>query len=160
MDLFFKTITIFFAAICLCSCKSPNQNTDNYNLPAVYISCNPSMSLGCQSQNEGKDFYVGLTSNLSADCEQVLYSILPAQIALSFDFHSKSKTTFNGEMEGAILKWYDAQSQISILMENKNYIGCSFIDINSNGQLDPSEPYSQLTITPQNNFPTFVDWKN
>jgi hypothetical protein len=143
------------------ACSSSNPGTDSFNLPPVFISCNSVATLGCQVQNTGKDFYVGLSSNLNTDCELELYSLISKeQFPLAFDFHSNSKTTFSGEMEGSILQWYDVQNQPTFYMQNKNYVGCAFIDINSNGKIDPTEPYSQLLLTPDNNFPTFVDWKN
>lgn len=140
------------------ACTQGPPSDDAFNLPPLYISCNPGKTFGCQTTNIGKTFYVGLTTDTSVDCEMELFNVVLGQFHLYFDFNGKSTTTFSGEMEGAILQWYDMQKRKSYYMQNKNYKACAFIDLNDNGIIDPLEPFGSLIFTPADNFPTIIDW--
>ncbi|MCB0391519.1 MAG: hypothetical protein KDD58_09515 [Bdellovibrionales bacterium] len=154
----FYIFATLFIAWFLISCSGENDPNYEIRIPPVAISCHQASSVDCVSGSSGKIVYVGLLSDTTLDCETELLKARSNVFYLFFDFSGSAATNFSGELEAEIIDWRDTENQEAFYMKNTSYRACAFLDMDNDGELDPTETIGELTFSATDDQPTIIDW--
>lgn len=142
-----------------CSGGSSSGNSQFQYLPDIDIECYLAQTSDCSSSNQGKSFFIGLTSNTNVNCESYLsQSLSQTMLRQSFDFSGTGTTYYSTFLSGTVTSWVNSNNVTVLTMQSTTYKACAFIDIDGNGLFGNTEPVGELSLSPSNNNPQITDW--
>lgn len=154
-----KTSLFILMSISLSGCSDSAIPVSSPS-PFVDFECNAAQSNYCTSLGHNKKVYMGMTQDLSFDCEQELLLMDSELFVPSFDYSGSTLANFNGSfLDGIVTDWINSSSGRALTMPQADHMVCAFLDYNDNGQLDFNEPLATAVINPGEDFFALSQWQ-
>lgn len=151
----FLIVSFFLITSCI---ESGGSGTGSDFIPDIEAACSPAQVPGSQCSGTGQTVYVGLSSNSSIDCTDVMADLGGIPFRTQFNASGTASATQVGYLSATITNWVNASGGVIDVLAVQTYKACAFVDINSNGELDNNEPFGQGYITPGVQPASVTDW--
>ncbi|NQZ00646.1 MAG: hypothetical protein HRT45_08260 [Bdellovibrionales bacterium] len=152
-----KLILTSLLALLASGCVETGDSTGASDvIPDVEVQCNRTL---CASSGTAT-LYVGLTSDLDADCQDLINTFTNFNpFSQNFDAWGTGTVILDGGFQTAfITDWYDANNALIGRLEQGTYLMCGFYDTNDNQQLDALEGFGEDEIDFSEGYVIFDNW--
>jgi len=130
-------------AVSLCGgCSKPNSEGVKA-IPPVVVNCHSAQSANCITQSAGATAYVGLSQG-SVNCSGTLLSQGSQSLNDLFEVVGSGTVTVQGPfLVATVNQWFNFAHVRVYDLEPGVYAACAFIDLNNDGQWQPTEPIAE-----------------
>jgi hypothetical protein len=146
-----------FAVAALVRCSGGGGSSTSF-IPDVWVECSTAQVSQCSGT--GLSVWIGMTSTLSASCENTLVSLSASQRRLSFTATGSAVSTRKGiYLFASVTNWVSTTGATIDVLDPGTYKACSFVDTNGNDLLDTNEPVGSADIVVGQTNEPVSNWK-
>ncbi len=143
---------------------SDNDSPDTLAINTVKTRCLSVQANDCHQGNENSLMFMGIIETRTSGCKDLLEESNMSLLNTLFDASAVGQVSFSSSpssLSAEFSNWVGADNLNILNLNNKQQLVCGFIDSNSNGFLDLTEPILEQNIQMQDiNVLTLENWEN